>query len=82
MSELYKSVFDLVFDPCSIYNNLIIFFRLYYTSFTFLAFRGSHCSYLSSSLSALTLSIQHVSYNTEHSKKKEQPNKIQDYKEG
>ena len=26
MSEYYKSVFLLVFDPCSLYNNVITFF--------------------------------------------------------
>ena len=51
-----------IFDPCSIYSHLIVFSASYYTSFTSLAFRRGHCSYPSSSSSALVfISAQHVS---------------------
>ena len=46
------------FFPCTIYKPI----NNYYSSFTSLAFRRSHCSYPSSSLSVIVfISIQHVS---------------------
>lgn len=60
------NVFLPVFDPCTTHSHFYFFFSFtsYYTIFSSLAFRirRSHCSYPSSSLSALVfISIQHLS---------------------